>query len=345
MRGLRVASCTSVKTATQGISADIYRVTITYASDAPRAPRSVIVKLSSSVAAMRQRPNTLAAYRREVRFYRQVAATIDAPLARCYHAAVDAETGYHALVLEDLGEDVTLSDEDGCPPDLATLAIDAITPLHARWWGRINEARAAEIVDVAQDAPPDPAALQRAHEEWLPVFFAAAGDQLQAQHVALAEALGDYRPRLWRALFLSEPRTLLHRDYSVANLVFGHAPSRAPVTVIDWQRFGPGRGAWDIAWLLGQSLTIEQRQQSAEAHIVRYHAALTDQGVRGYSLDACRRDYALALVQRFGSLISTIAAMPLLPDQLARIVDVMLPRNLAALDDHDAFAALKELPP
>ena len=61
---------------------------------------------------------------------------------------------------------------------------------------------------------------------------------------------------------------------------------------------------------------------------------------RGYSIDQCLHDYKLCLLHRFGSLISTIAAMPFTPEQIQMHIDIFLPRNVAALLDHDAASLL-----
>ena len=67
----------------------------------------------------------------------------------------------------------------------------------------------------------------------------------------------------------------------------------------------------------------------------RYHAGLEAGGVRDYAFEQCLRDYRLALAQRFGSLISSIVVLPFTEAQKQTIIDVQLPRNVAALEDHD----------
>lgn len=47
-------------------------------------------------------------------------------------------------------------------------------------------------------------------------------------------------------------------------------------------------------------------------------------------------DYRLALLDRFGSLISTIAAMPFTREQIQMHIDIFLPRNSAAILDNKA---------
>ena len=67
-----------------------------------------------------------------------------------------------------------------------------------------------------------------------------------------------------------------------------------------------------------------------------YHQILVDNGIQGYTFEECLHDYRLSLLNRFGSLISTIAAMPFTREQIQIHIDVLLPRNSAAILDHNA---------
>ena len=69
--------------------------------------------------------------------------------------------------------------------------------------------------------------------------------------------------------------------------------------------------------------------------LATYHRVLSEGGVRDYPFEQCLHDYRLSLLRRFGSLISTIAAMPFTREQIELHVDVLLPRCCAALLDHE----------
>ena len=67
-----------------------------------------------------------------------------------------------------------------------------------------------------------------------------------------------------------------------------------------------------------------------------YHQILVDNGIQRYTFEQCLHDYRLSLLNRFGSLISTIAAMPFTREQIQICIDILLPRNSAAILDHNA---------
>ncbi|MGE4607737.1 MAG: hypothetical protein AAEJ52_13425, partial [Myxococcota bacterium] len=110
-----------------------------------------------------------------------------------------------------------------------------------------------------------------------------------------------------------------------------------------WQLPRRGRGVFDVAFFLCQSLDTPMRR-SVEMDLMQiYHRTLEADGVAGYSFEQCQYDYRLALLGRFGALISTIAALPLREDQLRMHIEVLLLRNVAAIVDHSAGDLLVSL--
>ena len=59
-----------------------------------------------------------------------------------------------------------------------------------------------------------------------------------------------------------------------------------------------------------------------------------------YSFEDAMHDYKLSLLHRLGALISTISVMPFTEEQIKMHVDVLLPRAVSAILDHDAGSAL-----
>ena len=135
------------------------------------------------------------------------------------------------------------------------------------------------------------------------------------------------------------PQTLRHGDYSLSNLIFSDA---GDVVAIDWQMLSRGKGAWDLAWFIGQSLTVDQRREWEEDLLAAYLAGLERGGVVGYGKGDCLRDYRTALAQRFGTLITSLVVLPFSPAQKAEIRRVQLPRNIAAVLDHDGIQLLDD---
>ncbi len=296
----------------------------------------MIAKLSALSSEMRQRPNTRAAYEREVRFYQLLAGRMSLPVPACYYADIDNETGFHILLLEDLAPAENGSRAAGCTPEQAELAIRKIAEFHAHWW---EHPRLAAL-DWISDATFDCDELAGAHAEWWPEFLRQAGHNLPASLIALGERFGPHRAALFEHLWSTSPRTLTHSDFNLGNMFFASPEGGEPFTVIDWQSIGRRRGTWDVGMFLGQNLEPMIRAAIETDLLNLYVRTLAEHGVQGYGFDRCLHDYKLCLLHRFGSLISTIAAMPFTPEQIQMHIDILLPRNVAALLDHDAASLL-----
>ena len=330
-----------------GMMSDVVRIIVRYVGDTGPSdrplPGSFIVKLSARGEAMRTRPATRLSYLKEVRFYQQLAENMSLPCARCYYADVDAQTGDHVLVLEDLAPGVGRPLADGCSLEEAELAVVWLARLHGRWW---DSAQLDDLTWLPEPAPLDPAGTGAQHRRWWPEFLDIAGERLSPQMRDYGAALGGEFARLMNQLLFSAPRTLRHGDYSLSNMLFdagsinGEGSEPRPFVVIDWQMLARGKGPWDLAWFLGQSLTVVQRRAWEGDLLTLYHSSLLAQGVRGYDFEHCLLDYRRAIGQRFGTIISSVVALPFSASQKAEILNVQLPRNAAAISDHGGLAIL-----
>ena len=309
----------------------IARLRLGYELEEAGAPHSLVAKFSSATPKMRERPNTIAAYEREVRFYQNLVHQTSLPTPTCYYSDVNTETGFHILLLEDLAPARSRSRVAGCSLEHAELAIHQIANFHATWWETPQLEEICWLTDVDFDA----VALSNPHDRWWPDFLRQAEHHLPDHIKEIGERLGHHRADILRH-FRTSPRTLLHGDYSLDNLIFGTPEGGVTFAVVDWQRIGRGRGISDVAWFLGDNLHPEDRR-AIEMEILRaYYQILVDNGVQTYTFEQCLHDYRLSLLNRFGSLISTIAVMPFTTEQIREHIDVLLPRNIAAILDHDA---------
>jgi aminoglycoside/choline kinase family phosphotransferase len=322
-----------------GAMSDAYRLSLRYAPSSAEGerPSTLIVKLSTLNAAMRTRPATRAGVEKEVRFYTELAPGSGLPVPRCFHAEADAVAGWHVLVLEDAAPAVQRAAEDGCSRAEAELAVTALARLHAGWW---NRARLDELAWLPRAEPLEAGDAAERHRAWWPAFRDQTAGLLPAEMLTFGDAYAEAFPRLMNDLLFALPRTLRHGDYSLANLFFASSEGGS-FRIIDWQMLGRGKGAWDLAWFLGQSLSVSQRRAWEMALIATYLDTLRAAGVDGYDTAECLRDYRCAIAQRFGTLISSLVALPFTAAQKETIRRVQLPRNVAAIRDHGGLSLLE----
>ena len=322
----------------KGFYGQLVRLTLQYDPPETSGPRTLIAKFSSDNSEMRERPNTKASYKREVQFYQEIAVGSPIPVPTCYYGRVDMKSGWHVLLLEDLAPARSGSRLDGCSRAEAETAIANIARFHAHWW----EDPRLDNLDWLADAPgaPSDAQLAERHEEWWPTFLREVKSRLPDAVMEIGHLLGEQRGRIARHLFTGRPRTLIHSDYHLDNLLFG--ADAASLFVVDWQFVKRGRGIWDVAYFLSQNLAAADRQ-AIETDLLRdYLAILNDHGVQMYSYEDAIRDYRLSLLHRLGALISTIAVMPFTREQIRFHIDVLLPRTVAAIIHHDCLSLLGE---
>ena len=117
-----------------GQMSECYRVALSYA-DGTVGPGSVVLKVAASDPVSRQTGLALGLYEREVRFYTEVAPRIGGPVAPCYHAGFDAETGVFHLLLGDAAPAVVGDEIRGATIEQAMLAMAELGRLHGQLLG------------------------------------------------------------------------------------------------------------------------------------------------------------------------------------------------------------------
>ena len=270
-----------------GAFGDVYRLQLAYAGSARNAPRSLIVKLASHVAANRAQARSFDMYAREARFYRDLAPALTLRVPSCICTGCGEGSADAVLVLEDLGSLPKGDQLTGLDPDRAELAVRQMAGVHAQWWeserlghlgwlqplGRWSNNR---IADECNQRWPAFARTYRAYLE-------DGGHGLRARLLAdLDDALTS---------LASRPMTFLHGDFRADNLFFDVASRERPVAVIDWQLCCRGRAAFDVAYLICQSVRVEERRRHEVSILRSWHSSLVGAGVSGYSFDDAVADY------------------------------------------------------
>ena len=114
-----------------GQMSECYRVELAHAGS-DIGPASVVLKVAASDPVSRQTGLALGLYEREVRFYTDIAPNLDGgPVAACYSAAFDADTGAFHLLLGDAGPAVVGDELRGATVEQALLALAELARLHA----------------------------------------------------------------------------------------------------------------------------------------------------------------------------------------------------------------------
>jgi hypothetical protein len=270
-----------------GQMADSVRFTLAYDTQEPGAPASVVVKLAAADDTSRATGAALGSYETEVRFYQQVAPTVDISVPLCYFAEVDGESGWFTLVLEDLAPAIQGDQLAGCSVDDAALALSQLAKLHAPRWG---DRTLADLPWLHRKNTPERVKFgAQLICGLLPGFLDRYADQLDTELVRLGERL---MPKI-EAWMTDQPQpwTVQHGDYRLDNMLFGGPGSRRPLAVVDWQTATYGPALADASYFLGGGLAEEDRRVHEHDLVREYHQALAAASIEGYTWDRCWSDY------------------------------------------------------
>lgn len=320
-----------------GLLGSLARLTLTYDRPAAGAPATVIAKFPALTEMNRDVARQYQVYVREARFYQEIANTVSAmPTPQIYYVAHDPETKDGVVLLEDLAGARRIGDQLGSPsPAEAAQLMDQIADLHATWWDRTDDGTLAWVPRFSD--PLWDLVLESMRGFW-PIYQEAYGHLLSPEMHAIVERVWQGLP--WLLERLSRPPiTFVHGDYRLDNMFFPQTAGD-PVTSIDWQLTSHGRGPYDVGYFTSQSLPVEQRRETEEALLRRYHERLVAGGVRDYSFDDCFEDYRVAALWCVVYPIAMGGGMAGSAERGAQLATEVSRRSFATIRDLDAVSVL-----
>ncbi len=337
----RVTSChTELFGEGKGFSGQIARVGLRYDIAEASAPASLVAKFQFAPLD----PDIKAAvfqsrmYEREFRFYRDVAQDIALRTPRLYYSVLRPETGECVLLLEDLAPAQTLNMLEGCTAEDAALVLRHLATFHAAWWEHPRLGVMDWLPAFDEQAEND----QRQYAQSWEVFLKKVGDLLPDGLVPLGARLKHHVVAVKRYLG-QRPRTFLHGDFHLHNLLFDSTPGARTLAVIDWQACSRGRATRDLAHFLVTGLPPDRRRAHEPDLLQLYHTNLTEHGAREYSFEQCLHDYRFTMLDELYFLVMVLAHVDFSVTEAAgRIRDMAIERVGAAILDHNAGELLRE---
>ena len=283
-----------------GQMASCVRLDLTF-DGATDAPSSVVAKIPAADQASR-RAGSAGAYETEVRFYEQLAPRVSIRTPQCFFAELGPEPGDFLLLLEDLAPAEQGDQLEGCSPAHAELAVVEAANLHAPTFGETDlRDRHAWLVRgmVGTGAKGMGAIMQ----SLVPAFCERYDGRIDADVVALGERLV---PKLEAYSASEGPRSVIHGDYRLDNLLFGTPEGGPPVAVVDWQTHLWGDPIADVSYFIGAGLVPEDRRANERSLVESYRQAM---GAQGATIDAdtCWERYRLHAIS--GWHMAVFAAM------------------------------------
>lgn len=304
-------------------------IKLSYDLNEANAPDSLYVKFSTPHDMLER----VGAYQNEVRFYQQLASRSTLRTPHCYYSDINTETGEHILLLEDISPARNDTFIAGYSPKDAERAIRAIAKFHSIWWEspELNKLDWLTENDLHITESEFQGVWDNFAENFelpLPESFKAIGAR--------------YGENLMKAydLHRNSPRTLLHGDYQIENMLFSAEDSS--LVVIDWQFLMRGCGVWDVAFNLCSSLQTADRRTHEMSLLHTYHSILIENGVLDYTFNDCFHDYCLSMLRPLHIFVVVIGYGLFEGEDRTRAIDALLPRFDATLTDLKVAELLSE---
>jgi aminoglycoside/choline kinase family phosphotransferase len=287
--------------------------------------RRLVVKRPASDAGNRGIAVRFGYYAREAGTYHDLLPRPGVRAPRC-HAVIDHRDG-PVLVLDDLG-DLRPGDQlAGATPAEAFAAAECAARIHAAFWNDPVLAACAWLPGPTDEVV---AGYGRLFDLTWDAFCARASAFVPPAHLATAtRAITAFDDVC--AHFSSAPRTLVHGDYRLDNLMFD---ADGEATALDWQLAAWGRGPYDLALFLAGSMETDVRRTCEDEVVACYHAALVAASVPDYPLDACWADYRRGLVLNLPNPVTALVAVSGGTERGRQMLAANARRALAAVADH-----------
>lgn len=319
-----------------GVLGEVVRVFLTYS--APNAgPATLVIKFAHKNAENRQIANNTKMYEREVLFFNEVSKEVAMPMTKCYFARMDPVTGGNAVVIQDLvGYDVG-DQVKGVTLDQVKMVIDAIAPLHARFYGNYRE-KFGHMMTIDSD---------EYIEGFSPGFFGTWEQAIKNFPECFPQELLNSMPRYVAGFkrimkeMGNRKMTFIHGDVKMDNAMFGGGkPGLLPVIMIDWQNMMVSNPLQDLAWLAASSLKVDVRRVIEDDYLDYYRQKMAENGVEGYTIEQIRDDYDVGLlfIMSFNILIAGAFVPSSERDRQMAIVG--LERAIAAVLDRGLLARI-----
>ncbi len=218
-------------------------VRIQYEQDEPSLPTRFFVKLRSE-------PDPLSdIFPGEQRFY-QDARNADVPIAPCFAAIADNETGATCVLLEDLRTS-HIAAQWPLPPsmDQCKAALASLAKVHAFW-----RQHAGSDLDAREK-------LLGGHvSEMLPQFIAMLGDRLPEDRAETLVAACEKTPAL-KSVFYKSKKTVtrVHGDAHFWNVLYPRSSSQSEALLIDWEDWRVDFAGTDLALLIAMHWYPDRR--------------------------------------------------------------------------------------
>ncbi|MBO6656093.1 MAG: phosphotransferase [Pseudomonadales bacterium] len=316
-----------------GMSSELARLRLTYEGDRGLAPDTVVSKFLPNNETNRASALAFHLPEREVRYCAELAPLTAAVTPKTFCCHFDGEA--FLIVMEDLADYKVGSQVEGATLRQTELAMDELAKLHSVFWNKV-----ADLDWV-------PGIANSYHAEALG-GGAVIGWPSMEERFEVSDYVCRHRDRFLpviaalQAERMRAPMTLVHGDFRMENVFYGHGPGQHEIIVFDWQGPLKARGMFDVSLFLGQSTKTEVRRDHEYALLERYLEGLKSGGVNDVGWDFIWEDYQRCMLYNWVYTSVVAGTLDVSSDVARAWMTKMIERHAAASEDLDVFRFLPD---
>jgi hypothetical protein len=213
------------------------------------------------------------------------------PIVRCLDSYISDDRSGYLILLQDISDEFIDSGKaDLTDQTVWFSAAESLARFHAAFWN-LRNIDPAKLPPIEEDA-----VLNNINQskDGFAKFRAYVGDRFDNGTYAMFEHAVQINCALQREAhqrrLQHENITIVHGDSHIYNFMVSPTQS-VPPALIDFQFWGIGLGAGDLAHLTRVSFLEAFCRTLHKPLVGRYYETLTAQGVHGYSWEQCWNDY------------------------------------------------------
>jgi hypothetical protein len=316
-----------------GFASFLYRVHLDLDGD---GPATVIIKWPTDYPTYLELAQSIRLYEREVAFYNDVAPTAPLNAPHAHFAEIDQQSNEFVIVMEDLAELENADHLAGLSFGRVEAVLDELAHFHAWGWDMKPSATRNPAFLSVDDARMSGLFAVGAAGGW--PIYAEVGRATAPQ--GLAEVIANFTSSLPVLLgALTEPATLVNGDLRADNLFFSTAGAH---TTVDFQLASRGCAMWDVAYLVGQRLTPDERGGRERDLLRRYVDTLEGLGIH-YPVDRAWQQFQIAVVAQVALPLLAMMSWETLNARGRELLQVLMERCFQIVADTDAVSAVQAL--
>ena len=297
-------------------------------------PSSLVLKLAAENETNRAVSQQFNLYLKEVSYYKDLAPRTTARSPRVYASEIDEEHNFF-LLMEDVSSYRMGSQVEGATVEECELCIDFLVNLHASFWNQLNGISWLPNMSGSDNAKNMALGCEAGWPQLQEIFGEFVPDNIEAKRERYLEAIPSLQKQLDQ-----HPKTLIHGDFRMDNMLFGQAPEHDSLMVVDFQGPLKGNGIHDVGYLLSHSAKTEVRREHEGNLIERYSSGLIDAGVKDYSFEKAWNDYRIGVLYSWTVAVVIAGTMDPANDRGFAWMSKMVERNGTAINDLDCLSLL-----